>query len=72
MPPYTNNKRIYKMKNKLKKIFKKFDDQKVILLSKLVNVKNIKINREKLKTIGKDLKKKIFSKIYIYFWINSE
>ena len=47
MPPYTNNKRIYKMKNKLKKIFKKFADQKVNVLSKLVNVKNIKINREK-------------------------
>ena len=45
------------MKNKLKKIFKKFDDQKVNVLSKLVNVKNIKINREKLKTVVKDIKK---------------
>ena len=46
------------MKNKLKKIFKKFADQKVNVLSKLVNVKNIKINREKLTTIGKDIKKR--------------
>ena len=67
MPPYTNNKRIYKMKNKLKKIFRKFDDQKVNVLSKLVNVKNIKINREKLKTVGKDIKKRFSSKKYKQF-----
>ena len=55
------------MKNKLKKIFKKFADQKVNVLSKLVNVKNIKINREKLITIGKDIKKRFSSKLIFIF-----
>ena len=55
------------MKNKLKKIFKKFADQKVNVLSKLVNVKNIKINREKLTTIGKDIKKRFSSKLIFIF-----
>ena len=55
------------MKNKLKKIFKKFADQKVNVLSKLVNVKNIKINREKLKTIGRHIKKRFSSKLIFIF-----
>ena len=55
------------MKNKLKKIFKKFADQKVNELSKLVNVKNIKINREKLTTIGKDIRKRFSSKLIFIF-----
>ncbi len=64
MPPYTNNKRIYRMKNKLKKIFEKFDFQKDNILSKLFKAKIIKIERDKLKTIGKDLKKR-FSASFI-------
>ena len=41
--------------------------KKVNVLSKLVNVKNIKINREKLKTIGKDIKKRFSSKLIFIF-----
>ena len=67
MPPYTNNKRIYRMKNKLKKIFEKFDFQKENILSKLFNAKIIKIERNKLKTIGKDLKKRFSVKFISIF-----
>ena len=59
------------MKNKIKKFLKKFDDQKVRVLSKLANVKIIKINKNKLKTKGKDIKKRFSQKVYSCYYPRS-
>ena len=67
------------MKNKLKKIFKKFDDQKVNVLSKLVNVKN-KNNcfvetitssfRENLKTNNLVLNRTLIDTVRMFLKVN--
>ena len=72
MPPYTNSKRIYKMKNKLKKIIKKIDNQKNNLFSKLVSVDILKINTDKLKVVAKDLKKRFSSKLVSIFELSQQ